>query len=79
MLLLTTAPCITAQIAIEGCCHGELPKIYDTILQSEQATGRKVDLLICCGDFEALRDHGDMMSMSCPPKYLHMGAFYQCV
>jgi lariat debranching enzyme len=76
-LALLTVARLLGQIAVEGCCHGELPKIYDTIVQAEQQTGQKIDLLICCGDFEALRDHGDLLSMACPPKYRHMGAFYQ--
>lgn len=40
------------KIAIEGCAHGELEKIYDTIAFLEQKDGVKVDLLICCGDFQ---------------------------
>lgn len=66
------------QVAIEGCCHGELPKIYATIEQAERQSGVKVDLLICCGDFQALRNMDDLHSMAVPPKYRHMGDFYQC-
>ena len=40
------------QIAIEGCCHGELDKIYSTLQYLEKKENRKVDLLICCGDFQ---------------------------
>ena len=40
------------KVAIEGCCHGELDNIYDTIRQSEAVTGQKVDLLLICGDFQ---------------------------
>jgi hypothetical protein len=40
------------QVAIEGCCHGELDNIYATLAHLEKAEGRKVDLLICCGDFQ---------------------------
>jgi hypothetical protein len=43
------------QIAVEGCCHGELDKIYDTLLALQQREGRTVDLLICCGDFQVTR------------------------
>jgi hypothetical protein len=67
------------QIAIEGCCHGELPKIYDTLRQAEEQTGAKIDLLICCGDFQAIRNNDDLLSMAVPPKYREMGAFYKCV
>lgn len=40
------------QIAIEGCCHGELDTIYSTLQYLEQKEGKKIDLLICCGDFQ---------------------------
>jgi hypothetical protein len=43
---------------VEGCCHGELDKIYETLQHLEKSQGKKIDLLICCGDFQAslLRD-----------------------
>ena len=44
-------PC--EQIAIEGCCHGELDNIYGTLQHLEKAEGKKIDLLISCGDFQA--------------------------
>ena len=40
------------QVAIEGCCHGELDKIYDTMKHLERQSGKNIDLLICCGDFQ---------------------------
>ena len=39
-------------MVVEGCCHGELDKIYETILRVEEREGLKIDLLICCGDFQ---------------------------
>jgi lariat debranching enzyme len=45
------------QVAIEGCCHGELDNIYATLAHLEKAEGRKVDLLICCGDFQVRTSH----------------------
>ena len=47
-----------AQVAIQGCCHGELDSIYASIAQTEQRNGVKVDLLIVCGDFQAVRNQG---------------------
>jgi hypothetical protein len=32
--------------------HGELDKVYDTMRRLEEAEGVKIDLLICCGDFQ---------------------------
>jgi lariat debranching enzyme len=43
------------KIAIEGCCHGDLNIIYETIKYAEKLNDFKVDLLICCGDFESIR------------------------
>lgn len=40
------------KIAVEGCCHGELDNIYATIAAAEQQHGFKVDVLLCCGDFQ---------------------------
>ncbi|GFR48380.1 hypothetical protein Agub_g10272, partial [Astrephomene gubernaculifera] len=64
-------------IAIEGCCHGELDKIYATLQHLEQREGKKIDLLICCGDFQAVRNLDDLETMACPPKYRSMQTFYK--
>ena len=37
---------------MEGCCHGDLDKIYGTLQAMEAKEGRSIDLLICCGDFQ---------------------------
>lgn len=39
------------KIAIEGCCHGALNKIYQSIQDIEKKEGYKVDLLLICGYF----------------------------
>ena len=43
-------------IAVEGCAHGELDGIYDAIRAAEKQNGQKIDLLVCCGDFQAVRN-----------------------
>lgn len=58
-------------IAIEGCCHGELDQIYETIKESEKF-GSKVDLLLICGDFECIRDEYDLECVAVPQKYRKM-------
>lgn len=35
------------KIAIEGCAHGELEKIYDTLQLLEQKENVKVDVILC--------------------------------
>lgn len=65
------------KIAIEGCCHGELDNIYDTLQHLEQMNGLKVDLLLICGDFQATRNEQDLDSMAVPDKYRQMCTFWK--
>ena len=64
------------RIVVEGCGHGELDQIYDSIQKMERHTG-KVDLLICCGDFQAVRNQADLDCLACPPKYRRMMDFHK--
>lgn len=65
------------RIVVEGCAHGDLDKIYDVVLSKEQEQNKKVDLLICCGDFQSTRNIDDLACMAVPPKYLDMCSFYK--
>ncbi|KAK0182248.1 hypothetical protein PV327_000406 [Microctonus hyperodae] len=65
------------KIAIEGCAHGELEIIYNTILEIEKNSGNKIDLLICCGDFQSTRNNVDLSCMAVPDKYKNMCSFYK--
>jgi lariat debranching enzyme len=65
------------KIAIEGCCHGELDAIYAAIAHLEKVESLKIDLLICCGDFQAVRNLDDLECMSVPDKYKELGTFYK--
>lgn len=65
------------KIAVEGCCHGELDKIYETIEYLEQKNNIKVDLLIICGDFQSVRNKSDMQCMAVPVKYQEMKTFHK--
>lgn len=38
-----------------------------------------MDLLLCCGDFQAVRNEGDMKCMAVPAKYRTMQTFYKSV
>ncbi|KAJ3127489.1 lariat debranching enzyme [Nowakowskiella sp. JEL0407] len=37
----------------------------------------KIDLLIICGDFQSIRNEGDLDVIACPPKFRSQGIFYQ--
>ena len=69
---------VATQIAVEGCCHGELDATYSRIAELEQINGYKVDLLLICGDFQAIRNHQDLQCMAVPDKYKKLGGFYRC-
>ncbi|XP_021492273.1 lariat debranching enzyme isoform X2 [Meriones unguiculatus] len=65
------------RVAVAGCCHGELDKIYETLALAERRGRGPVDLLLCCGDFQAVRNEADLRCMAVPPKYRHMQTFYR--
>lgn len=61
-------------IAITGCGHGELDCFYRMCNVFEKK-GKKIDVLIITGDFQAVRNQEDLGSMQCPVKYKHMVDF----
>nr|XP_043607175.1 lariat debranching enzyme [Erigeron canadensis]XP_043607176.1 lariat debranching enzyme [Erigeron canadensis]XP_043607177.1 lariat debranching enzyme [Erigeron canadensis] len=65
------------KIAIEGCMHGDLDNVYATLLHLQEVERTKIDLLICCGDFQAVRNENDLESLSVPPKYRSMNSFWK--
>lgn len=70
-------------VAVEGCCHGDLDEIYATVeraseeLKKRDATSQGVEILLCCGDFQAVRDESDLACLSVPPKYRSMKGFHR--
>ena len=65
-------------VAIEGCCHGELDMIYDTI-RDVGNNGVPVDLLLVCGDFQCVRNSTDLQSLAVPQKYRVLKNFHEYV
>ena len=43
----------------------------------EDQTGKKIDLLLCCGDFQALRNKTDFKTIAMPERYQRMGTFHK--
>ena len=37
--------------------------------------GQKIDVVLCCGDFQSLRDRGDLDALKCPAKFKTLGGF----
>ncbi|XP_035221989.1 lariat debranching enzyme-like isoform X2 [Stegodyphus dumicola] len=65
------------KVAVEGCAHGELDKIYEAVKILEKENNMKIDLLIICGDFQAVRNPADLHCMAVPPKYRKLNTFYK--
>jgi lariat debranching enzyme len=86
-LAAPTTPHTFVRVAIEGCCHGELDAIYAAVeeanaVEEERARSantapRNIELLLCCGDFQAVRNQTDLDCMACPVKYRQMNTFYK--
>uniref|UniRef100_K3W792 Lariat debranching enzyme C-terminal domain-containing protein n=1 Tax=Globisporangium ultimum (strain ATCC 200006 / CBS 805.95 / DAOM BR144) TaxID=431595 RepID=K3W792_GLOUD len=67
------------KVAVVGCTHGELDALYariDDFNASKQLPDDRIRLLLCCGDFESLRNAIDLACKACPPKYRHMNSFH---
>lgn len=56
----------TLNVALVGCVHGELDVIYGALAQLEAQSGVRTDLVLCCGDFQSVRDEADLDSVAVP-------------
>lgn len=66
------------RIAIVGCAHGKLDEIYDTVtFMNERDSVHPIRLLLCCGDFQSMRNNSDLETMACPPKYRALNSFHE--
>lgn len=65
------------KVAVAGCCHGALDKMYETLELLQRRHNVQLDLLLCCGDFQAVRNEADLRCMAVPAKYRHMQTFYR--
>ncbi|KAL8450338.1 hypothetical protein Emag_003184 [Eimeria magna] len=65
------------KIAINGCCHGELDALYALVERMQKEEDIKIDLVICCGDFQSLRSVDDLRFFCAPPKYRELKDFHK--
>lgn len=65
------------KVAVAGCTHGQLDQIYEALEELERSRGVKVGLLLCCGDFQSVRNEADLACLACPPKYREMHTFWE--
>jgi lariat debranching enzyme len=56
------------KVVVVGCLHGSLTQLYDSIPAD-------TELVLCCGDFQALRNEYDLSTLSCPAKHRQIGSF----
>src|ERR1700744_1186663 len=70
---------LNVQVAVAGCCHGELDATYKQIHDLETQNNYKIDLVLINGDFQAMRNHQDLQCMAVPDKYKQLGTFYKYV
>uniref|UniRef100_A0AC34RC38 Thiamine diphosphokinase n=1 Tax=Panagrolaimus sp. JU765 TaxID=591449 RepID=A0AC34RC38_9BILA len=68
-------------IAVAGCSHGQMDKIYSTLNTMARNRNITIDLLICCGDYQAIRNSirncADLKTMHVNEKYRQLGTFHQ--
>ncbi|KAL7667579.1 hypothetical protein ACOME3_001056 [Neoechinorhynchus agilis] len=64
------------KVAIVGCLHGELNSVYEDIELIEKEMNVQIELVLVCGDFEAIRNHQDLDSVAVPSKYRKLGDFW---
>jgi lariat debranching enzyme len=62
------------RVAVQGCSHGSLDAIYASLKKLELNSGA-ADVLLLCGDFQAVRNRQDLDTLHCPQKYRVMGDF----
>lgn len=62
-------------VAVSGCVHGQIDSLYQKLAELEVYRGVKADVLLCTGDFQALRNDFDLHTLSCPAKYRKLGDF----
>ncbi|CAI4230015.1 unnamed protein product [Auanema sp. JU1783] len=65
------------KVAVVGCSHGELDVIYGTLEEIERQNGFKFELVLCCGDFQSVRNYGDLQHMHVPDKFKALNTFYK--
>ncbi|CDO92957.1 unnamed protein product [Kluyveromyces dobzhanskii CBS 2104] len=60
-------------VAIQGCAHGQLQHIYESLIKLEN----KPDILLILGDFQSLLTKYDFKTCAIPPKYAKLGDFHK--
>eukprot|EP00835_Amoeboradix_gromovi_P000956 NODE_36_length_31474_cov_0.342438.p12 type:complete len:295 gc:universal NODE_36_length_31474_cov_0.342438:10530-9646(-) len=62
-------------VAVVGCVHGDMKRIYNSIADLESKFKRRIDLILFTGDLQTARTVKDLESMAVPDKYKKLGDF----
>lgn len=73
----TGAPKRSLKVVVVGCTHGELDTMYEAVKEVEHLLNSRIDLIICPGDFQAVRNPDDLATMAVPRKYREMQTFWK--
>lgn len=65
------------KIAVVGCVHGSLDKVYEDVALQAKEQNTEIDLVLICGDFQAIRNVNDLKCMAVPDKYKSLGTFHE--
>ncbi|DBA03320.1 TPA: hypothetical protein N0F65_011679 [Lagenidium giganteum] len=66
------------RIGVVGCAHGALDAIYAFALEhNAEHPSEPIELILCCGDFECIRNESDLQCKASPPRYRHMNNFHE--
>ncbi|KAL5369788.1 Dbr1p-like RNA lariat debranching enzyme [Cryptosporidium parvum] len=65
------------KVAVIGCCHGELNRLYMEVEKYENEKNEKVDLILCCGDMQTIRDENDLQDMAVKSHRSKKGDFWE--
>ncbi|KAF7456772.1 Lariat debranching enzyme [Cryptosporidium felis] len=65
------------KIAVLGCCHGELNRLFSEVEKYEKENNETVDLIICCGDMQTIRNNEDLEDMAVKSHRAKKGDFWE--
>jgi hypothetical protein len=66
---------VSQTIAIFGDVHGHQDLMVRAALRWQEEHQAQIGLILCVGDFQALRGEIDMRAMACPAKYQQVGDY----
>lgn len=63
------------KVAIFGCLHGRLDKMFQSVESYENENNTTIDFILVCGDCQTIRHRDDLKCLAVPVKYQQTGDF----